>query len=213
MKKTIQHKKYLLPRILTAAFILISQTVLAAPPISPGSKTSANSKLSWQLLPGPYGGNVTSVAVSPWDSYTLYAGIGGVGVFKSTNGGTSWVAFNNGLTNTGVDQVVVNQGYVYAVTFNGGIFKSPQQSANWQAINTGLPSPYVNDLVVSNDILYAAVSTSIYQSTNGGATWTLFNSFPSPPQALLVKANVIYVGTYQNGVYKSVNNRKILDAN
>src|SRR5215472_10670634 len=46
---------------------------------------------------GPFGGNVGPVAVDPSDPRTIYAGTGGGGVFKSTNGGTNWSGVNKGL--------------------------------------------------------------------------------------------------------------------
>ncbi len=49
---------------------------------------------------GPEGGFIIALAIDPNNSQTLYTGTDGGGVFKTTNGGTSWVAVNSGLTNT-----------------------------------------------------------------------------------------------------------------
>ena len=40
-----------------------------------------------------------SLAIDPQNPSTVFAGAGG-GVFKSTNGGLSWMAFSSGLTTT-----------------------------------------------------------------------------------------------------------------
>ena len=48
---------------------------------------------------GPYGGNITALAIDPANSALLYAGTPGGRVFKSTNGGKSWT-FKVGLTPT-----------------------------------------------------------------------------------------------------------------
>ena len=40
---------------------------------------------------GPDGGPIRSVLVDPITPTIIYAGTGGSGVFKSTNGGTTWV--------------------------------------------------------------------------------------------------------------------------
>ena len=40
-----------------------------------------------QIFPGPEGGNIKALAINPVNTNTLYAGTGGGGVFKSTNGG------------------------------------------------------------------------------------------------------------------------------
>ncbi len=40
-----------------------------------------------QIFPSPEGGNIKTLAINPNTPSTLYAGTGGGGVFKSTNGG------------------------------------------------------------------------------------------------------------------------------
>ena len=49
---------------------------------------------------GPPGGEVNALAIDPSNPATLYAGTERGGVFKSTNGGSSWTAVNSGLTIT-----------------------------------------------------------------------------------------------------------------
>ena len=39
---------------------------------------------------GPYGGSVYVLTVDPTNPQTLYAGLGGVGLFKSTDAGVTW---------------------------------------------------------------------------------------------------------------------------
>jgi hypothetical protein len=46
---------------------------------------------------GPDGGPVLTLAIDPSSSSTLYAGTLGAGVFKSTDGGSTWSAANSGL--------------------------------------------------------------------------------------------------------------------
>ena len=48
---------------------------------------------------GPGGGTVQALAIDPRNTATLYAGGVGSGVFKSADGGRSWSAVNDGLTN------------------------------------------------------------------------------------------------------------------
>ncbi len=74
------------------------------------------------------GGNVYSysLAIDPTNSQVVYAGTSS-GIFKSTNGGSSWTAVNTGLTNTSVRCLVIdptNSQVVYAGTGDGGIFKT-----------------------------------------------------------------------------------------
>src|SRR6185369_9440922 len=62
------------------------------------ASTSSFATNTWQQSNGPYGGDVTAVAVDPTDSQSVYAGTLFGGVFKSTNGGADWTAVNSGLT-------------------------------------------------------------------------------------------------------------------
>jgi hypothetical protein len=73
------------------------------------------------------GGSIACVAIDPQDGQTIYAGTGS-GVFKSTNGGTSWSQLNAGLpTNTNIQSLAIDHQdtqTIYAGTSGGGVFKS-----------------------------------------------------------------------------------------
>lgn len=58
---------------------------------------SSNGGTTWSLtsLGVPY--NVSSLAIDPADSQTVYAGTEGGGVMKTANGGVSWSSMHNGL--------------------------------------------------------------------------------------------------------------------
>jgi hypothetical protein len=49
-----------------------------------------------------------SVAVHPFDSSIVYAGISGAGFYKSINGSESWAASNTGLTNLFVVAIAID---------------------------------------------------------------------------------------------------------
>jgi hypothetical protein len=50
---------------------------------------------------------------------------GVAGVYLSTNNGTSWTAFNNGLINPDVNALVVSGSNIFAGSSGGGVFVSP----------------------------------------------------------------------------------------
>jgi photosystem II stability/assembly factor-like uncharacterized protein len=67
---------------------------------------------------------VSTFAVDPQNPRTVYAGVGGRGVFKTTDGGTSWSAVNSGLTTLSVNSLAIdrqNPSTIYAGTA-GGVF-------------------------------------------------------------------------------------------
>ena len=99
---------------------------------------------------GPDGGTVLTVAIEPTDPQTLYAGADNGGVFKSTDGGTSWRSANTGLTSFVVRAIIVDPmspDTVYIGT-NGGVFKSTDGAATWRTVNTGLAGLSVRALVI-----------------------------------------------------------------
>ena len=135
---------------------------------------------------GPYGGLINSVAVSPnfASDQTLFAATWG-GVFKSTNGGTSWSAVNSGLTGTTVNSVAVSPNFatdhtLFAGTW-GGVFISTNGGTSWSAVNSGLTGTAVNSVAVSPNFatdhtLFAGISGGVFISTNGGTSWSAVNS-------------------------------------
>lgn len=82
-------RAYVEPRVVTALLVLPALAWLAG---LRGAEAGVN---VWTTN-GPYGGRITSLAIDPQTPSTLYAGTGGV--FKSADGGTTWV--NIGLTDT-----------------------------------------------------------------------------------------------------------------
>ena len=53
---------------------------------------------NWQALPGPTGGFVGNLSLSPnfATDHTLYAAAGRSGVYRSTDGGSSWAIVGTG---------------------------------------------------------------------------------------------------------------------
>ncbi len=141
---------------------------------------------------------------------TLYTATRGGGIFKSTDGGSSWSPKNNGLDYLYIDDLVldpVNPDVLYAA--NGhGVFKSENQGENWT--NTGI-AVSTNCLAMdpsSPSIIYAGTSAGLYKTIDGGATWqnasTGLGSIlvtgiafdPSDPQKIIA-------GTAGTGVFQS----------
>ncbi|SOD89904.1 DUF11 domain-containing protein [Spirosoma fluviale] len=156
---------------------------------------------------------VTSIAADPSNPQVMYAGTGeitdfamtkpGGGIWKTTNGGTSWVRLSSTIP-SGVDQTISNT-FLYvqkiAVSQTGtifcatqyGIVKSVDGGSNWtfvldpgQAIGTTQPADYnsqanhASDIEIANDgTIYAAFTGGlIFKSTNqSGTSWTTLLPF------------------------------------
>ena len=166
----------------------------------------------WTNL-GPEGANVFALAIDPVKPNTLYAGTNGGGVFKSTNGGTSWAPAISGLTETYVLTLAIDPttpAIVYAGTGSAGVFKSTDGGTSWAP--GGLPDDEVDALAIdpaTPTTLYAAsFFEGIFKSTNSGTSWALANGGLTGRfvQALAidpVTVTTLYAGTEGNGVFKS----------
>ncbi len=140
--------------------------------------------------PSNRGGCTKALAIHPTDPNTIYAGAAGGGVWKSTNGGSSWVP----LTDLVIPDLAM-----------ASIAIDPSNPSNVFAA-TGDPSPSADGLGGSG----------LYRSTNGGAAWTRIASttLPRTVNKVLVhptNTNIVfacnYDGTGSNGkgLYRSVN--------
>lgn len=132
---------------------------------------------------GPFGGDVYSLAAGA--SGALYAGTAR-GVFRSPDGGATWVFSSAGIPPTRVQTVIVDPntpGTLYAGTRtpNGvpsvGIFKSTDAGATWSDANVGLFDPVTGFAPVDVDALAISpadskvlVAGTAFPRSSGAAT-------------------------------------------
>jgi hypothetical protein len=86
-------------------------------------------------------------------------------VFKSTNGGTDWIAVNNGLTNPNVQTLAIDSvdtDIIYAGTDFGSLFISMDGGASWSAIGGEISGANVLSLAID-----PATTTTLYAGTAG----------------------------------------------
>ncbi|MEN3332726.1 MAG: hypothetical protein V7641_2091 [Blastocatellia bacterium] len=105
-------------------------------------------------LPFPISTLYLSLAIDPTTPTTIYAGTANGGLFKSTNGGNSWAAMNNGLQNgLGIFPITSlaidpqSPSTVYAGTI-GGLFKSTNGGGNWTPLRAGLTTTRTSDIAI-----------------------------------------------------------------
>lgn len=137
---------------------------------------------------GPEGAQVRKLAVVPADPATVYAGTSNNGILKSTDGGASWNAVNNGLSSTDILSLALDPAdadTLYAGTNEHGLFKSEDGGATWLAINEGLPPNYaISSIAIdpaSPSTIYVGTigdcdffcEGQVYKSVNGGRSWNV----------------------------------------
>jgi hypothetical protein len=143
------------------------------------------------LGPTGLGGRMRTIVFHPTDPNVGWAGAAGGGVWKTTNGGSSWFAVGDKLTNLSVSTLVVdptNANVLYAGTGDRGYFhlgalpgdgvhKSTDGGLTW----THLAATDTTDFTETNELalnpmqpshLYAATLTGVFRSLDAGASWT-----------------------------------------
>jgi len=163
---------------------------------------STNGGSNWAQI-GPQIFTTTVIAVDPSTPTTLYAGnnISGGGLFKSFDGGATWQAVNNGLTNGFVSRIVIDASTpstIYATT-NGGLFKSVNGAAAWTLLNAGIGAPVAIDPVTPSTLYAGSGNGTISKSIDGGSHWTPINNGLRPTfvSALVINPSLtstIYAG-------------------
>jgi Bacterial Ig domain len=164
-----------------------------------GSASTSGALGTWQSLgPGNVGGRTRALVIDPVNPDVMYAaGVAG-GVWKTTNGGTSWLPLDDFLANIAVTCLAIdpsNPGIIYAGTGEGffnadgvrgaGMFKTTDAGAHWTRLTATASNSnffFVNDIVVSNvnaQHVYAATGTGVWRSLDGGTTWTLALNVPT----------------------------------
>ncbi|MBU5615194.1 RCC1 domain-containing protein [Geomonas azotofigens] len=182
------------------AVLLVVSLLLAAP---------AFAGMLWQQTAGPDGGYVDVLAVDPTDANTVYVGLQGGGVYKSTDGGGFWTPVNRGLGSLFVRALAIDPGnrqVVYAAT-SSALYKSVNGGSSWQLNSSMYPRSIVFDRADSRNI-YVIDGGYFRKSSDSGATWSSSNAglLPGLLNALAVdprNGGTLYAGL-DTGVYKSV---------
>ena len=126
----------------------------------------------------------------PWSIYPPSYGPGS-GIFKSTDGGTTWQALTNGIPTEGLGHIGIavaptSRNRVYAIVDakDGGLYRSDDAGASWAKI-TGDKRIwergwYFCKITVdpkNADVVYVS-DTSLYRSADAGKTWTAIKGAP-----------------------------------
>jgi photosystem II stability/assembly factor-like uncharacterized protein len=132
-------------------------------------------------------GRINAIAFHPTDANTFYVGSPCGGIWKTSNGGSTWSDLSGSLPTLGVSAILIHPaspGKIWIGTGDRdagdapgmGVYKSTDGGATWNSSNSGMGNSTVGMMIIhptNSNIILAATSSGIYKSTDGGATWTL----------------------------------------
>jgi len=146
-------------------------------------------------------------------------------VYKSTNGGADWSLLMRGDQFStddyfyDIDVDPANSNILYLSAHEHGFYKSLNGGASFSAINSGVADLSARSTALDSAnpaLIFGGVwhGAGVYRSTNGGANWSKVSSgLPSDVEVyrLYMDQSVggtkpIYACTYENGLYRSLNN-------
>jgi photosystem II stability/assembly factor-like uncharacterized protein len=165
-----------------------------------------------------YEGFIYAIAIDPVHTSTVYAA--GRGVWKSTNGGSTWkhVLRRYAAINVGIDPrrpetvyASLTGGPQSTGGSHGAIVKTVDGGRTWRSTGpSGLRDNYFGHPIVvdgrSPGVVYAGGSTGLFASRNKGRTWSkLFSSGGSVDAIAInpVRANVLFLGGWGSGVVQT----------
>lgn len=161
---------------------------------------------------GLAGQEITALVIDPLTPTTVYAGVLGGGVFKSTDAGGEWIAINNGLTTTQIRALAIDPqtpATLYAGSGGAGLFRTLDGGDNWTLVdNVRMNTNFIFDIAVDpstpSTLYVGGNGESLLKSVDGGTTW--FGSGPVSSQVIAIdplNPTTLYAGT-DIAVYKSV---------
>jgi len=164
---------------------------------------------SWAVEgPDNIGGRVTDLAFHPTNPYIIYAGMASGGVFRSTDGGTTWQPISDDLPVLTIGAIAVDPKHpdtIYVGTgeanahsfswFGMGMYKSTDGGATWKYIGleeTHYIGRIIIDPINTSRIWVAGTGSlfgtnperGVYRSLDGGASWDLVLSLTDSTAAI-----------------------------
>ena len=156
---------------------------------------STNSGASWTPLDDlPFAIPQMFVA-DPSTPNTVYVATGDLGVFKSGDGGVTWVKANTGITGTNVQALSIDSVHpatLYASVsgaMSNAIYKSVDGANHWTLIDSAAPSNSQLAVDARSSNIVWEIGTSLRRSTDGGITWSSV-AFPGTIQSMVLDPRV-----------------------
>lgn len=158
---------------------------------------------NWSYPLALSGEMVSSLAFDPSNTETVYAGLSGSALWRSDDGGASWVAVADATGYGEVSTIAVdpsNSDILY-VGFSGNtqsLLKTTNGGESWEHARSGITGNSVEEIAINSEKPYVLLATSktggVYRSVDSGASWQAMNDglihdIPGAEQLILDKAD------------------------
>ena len=200
-------------RASTVHCVVLCVALLAGAPLQAGEHR-------WHPL-GPGGGSVAALLLDPSAPGVLYAANAAFngGVYRSTDGGVSWVWRAQGIGNAtvGFDDSIIDfaadashPGTIYALSFST-LYRSTNDGASWSPLFQAVDALGGALAVIPGEppTILLGDFCDVIRSADGGVTWsTIYSSDVGGCLVTRVVADLahpgeVFVGTADNGVWKA----------
>lgn len=190
---------------------------------------STSGGLNWKTI-GVIPTSVNWMTIAPTNERKLYATCDSL-IYRSTDGGTSWI--QTIMSNKIFNVINVNPSDTTVIYAGGSscidqkwlmaFFKSTDSGISWTTVTPDTTRGSVSALAMDNadpQIIYIGGycwignqrTPKIFKSVNGGLTWSdATGNIPTYGRCITslaihpTNSNILYAGTYMDGIYRSTN--------
>ncbi len=157
-----------------------------APPTATATETQSETQtdtpessinLPWEQLPGPPGGPVTDIAISPVDDEYIFATTITAGLYASTDGGESWIQgpearhHERKIVASPHDAETARTAFNRTTTAGRRWYDSNDPQEQRRVPNGDGRPTHVEYDPFEEEIRYAGTSDGLYRSVDGGINW------------------------------------------
>jgi hypothetical protein len=168
-------------------------------------------------------GRLTTIAIHPTQPGIIYVGspgeLGreGCGIWKTTDGGSSWTPIGDELPTLAVASIAIDPTAperVFIATADLGIFRSDDAGLHWTNLSAPLPvrtntrdgdrtALLINP--ANPDVLYLTTDDGVLRSADGGQSWPASLDVGAATNLVMdpQSPDVLYAGILGRGVYKT----------
>jgi photosystem II stability/assembly factor-like uncharacterized protein len=127
------------------------------------------------------------------------------GVYRSSNGGKSWIRTRKGLKSTGVHPLLASGRHIFVGTEFEGAYRSSDTGSSWARLSGGLPTDIrrVEAFAVAGANLFLGSENGVFRSADGGDSWTKVRAGGDLLESrMAVLGSKLYLGTGK-GVFRT----------